>query len=113
MHNPLSSASSAKDKLILVDLDDLALAMHADATGMTDEEYATAQAELDQRKARKQPPLRPTKFGAFIAGLLAGALLLGLTIFVVSVSGAFAGVALIIGVALMAGVIMANMGDDQ
>jgi hypothetical protein len=114
MSKHLSSAKSAKDKNT-VNLDELALAMHADATFMSDEDYAAAQARLAKREAIMQPykPLRPTKFGMFVAGLCAGAIIAGLTAFVMSISGVFAGVALAIGTAIILAVAGVQLGADE
>jgi hypothetical protein len=66
-----SSASSAKDENSFINLDEL----------LRDHEAAQAQARLAKREQimqpkAKQPPLRPTKRGAFIGGLVLGFFLL-------------------------------------
>jgi hypothetical protein len=57
MRKHLSSAKSAKDKPILVDLDDMALAMYADSMFMNDEEYDELKA---QQQYAKDNRLRPS-----------------------------------------------------
>jgi hypothetical protein len=116
MSKHLSSAKSAKDKMTLVDLDDLALAMHADATFMSDKDYEAAQARLAKRKQIMAPrkPIHLSRYGLFIAGLTAGALLSLLVAFVMRTTGTLSGIMLAIGTALVLGVIGANIeGVDE
>jgi hypothetical protein len=89
--------------------------MHADATFMSDEDYEAAQARLAKRKAIMQPrkPIHPTKFGVFVAGLWIGAAITGLVAYVIHVSGPLSGIAVILGTALIIGVIGVNMGRNE
>jgi hypothetical protein len=68
---------------------------------------------LSAKDESKQAPLRPTKFGTFVAGTIVGACFASLTTFVVSVSGPAAGIPLIIGIALVLGAIGVHLGDNQ
>jgi capsular polysaccharide biosynthesis protein len=74
MRKHLSSASSAKDKPTLHDLDDLDLAKKAEARFAKREQIM-----------QPQPKLRPTTFGKIVIGLLIG---VALTIIVVLVERA-------------------------
>jgi hypothetical protein len=53
MWNKPVSTSRAKDKAILVDLDDMALAMYADSMFLTDQEYANLKAQQQYAKDNK------------------------------------------------------------
>jgi hypothetical protein len=75
------SASRAKDNK--VNIGEMALAMQADSQFMTDEEYEALRAEHGYGPQvpstlvpAEQPPLRISRFGAFIVGLLSGMILL-------------------------------------
>jgi hypothetical protein len=113
----LSSAKSAKDKRILSNLDDLNLTLRLESPFMTDTEREALKAEARHAKRRQimQPrkPIRLTKFGLFIAGLLWGAVITLLIAFVVNVSGIFAGVAVALGTALILTVIGVEMGAGE
>lgn len=102
MSKHLSSVKNAKDKLTLHDLDDLDLAMKAEAR------FAKRVQIMQPRK-----PIRLSRYGLFIAGLIAGFHITLLTVFVMAVSGTIAGIMLVIGIALILGVIGANMGADK
>jgi hypothetical protein len=114
MRKHLSSTLSAKDKRILSNLDDLNLTMRLESPFMTDTEREALQAEARHARRRQilQPrkPIHPTKFGMFIAGLIAGALLAGLIAFVTSVIGPGAGGAVAIGTAITLAVIGVQLG---
>jgi hypothetical protein len=96
------SIPSAKDASILSNLDDLALAIQADA-------------RFEKRRRILNPPrpLRPTRFGLFIIGLITGALIAMLIAFVMSVTGVVNGIILILGIALLLGTIGVSMGADK
>jgi hypothetical protein len=76
------SASSAKDNK--VNIGEMALAMQADSEFMSDEQYQELRRQhgygpqvpstLAPAKV-EQPPLRPTRFGAYIGGLLTGTIM--------------------------------------
>lgn len=110
------SIPNAKDA-ITVDLGELSLAMPADSTFMSEDEYDTRLAELRHAKRWRilnpPPPLRPTMFGMFIIGLITGALIAMLITFAMSVTGVANGIALVLGIALILGVIGVNMGADK
>jgi hypothetical protein len=117
MSKHLSSATSAKDKRILSNLDDLNLKMRLESPFMTDTEREALKAEARHAKRRQimqpLPKLRPTLFGMFIAGILAGALVTLLIAFVSNVSGTGASIALALGIAVTLGVIGVQLGDDE
>ena len=75
----------------------------------------TAKARLIKREEILNPrPIHLSRYGLFIAGLTAGALLTLLVAFVMTVSGTLAGVMLAIGTALVLGIIGANIeGIDE
>jgi uncharacterized oligopeptide transporter (OPT) family protein len=102
MTSHLSSAKSAKDIGSLF---------------MSDKEYEELKAKHRHAKREQilQPrkPLRPTKFGMFVAGICVGAILAYLTAFVISVSGPGAGIAVAIGTAIMLAVAGVQMGADE
>ena len=75
------SAPGAKDNKVIIS--EMALAMQSDSQFMTDEEYQALRAEHGYGPdasatlvPAEQPPLRISRFGAFIIGLLAGMILL-------------------------------------
>jgi hypothetical protein len=115
MRKHLSSAKSAKDKYTLVDLDDLALAMHADSTFMSDTEYEAAQARLAKRKAILQPrkPIRLSKYGMFIAGICAGAILAFIINFAATITGPFAAISAAVSTGCILAVIGTSLGADE
>jgi hypothetical protein len=74
-----------------------------------------AQARLDKRDRIMAPrqPIRLSKYGMFIIGLIAGALIATLIAFVISVTGLANGIAVTLGVAMTLGVIGTSLGTDE
>lgn len=103
MTKHLSSVKNAKDTMTLHDLDDLDLAMKAEAR------FAKREQIMQPRK-----PIRLSRYGLFIAGLTAGAMFALLIAFVIKTTGPISGIMLVIGIAMILGVIGANIeGVDE
>jgi predicted lipid-binding transport protein (Tim44 family) len=116
MRKNLSSTSSAKDKSILSNLDDLEIALkYVDPEFMTVGEYEALQARDTHVPLRKpkQPPLHLSRFGVFMVGLIAGALVALLTAFVAITSGAVAGLLLVLGTVMILATIGLSLGASE